>query len=113
MRHLICDGGRTTQALVSHWEDHALWSIPKRGGPTCLTAVDGPTCMAFDQLTRRPLSRRLRPGDYLVWMEAGAYHLPWETRFSHGHAAVLWHDNGGIRVVRERESFEGWWGTWV
>ena len=112
VRSLICDGGRTMNALISNWETHDLFTIPERRGPTVLTAVHGPTCMAFDQLVRRPLPRSLRAGDHLVWMDAGAYHLPWETRFSHGLAAVLWHDGQSIKTVRPRENFAGWWGQW-
>jgi len=113
LRSLICDGGRATNALVSTWENHDLLWLPERGGgDECLTTVNGPTCMAFDQLARRPLPRALQPGDHFVWLDAGAYHLPWETRFSHGLAAVLWHDGEQVRVVRPRESFESWWGSW-
>lgn len=111
-RQLICDGGRTLNALVSNWEQHELLTLPERRGPRRLTAVYGPTCMAFDQLALRPLPRAIRPGDRLVWLEAGAYHIPWETRFSHGHAAVLWHDERGLRVARERQDFEEWW-NWM
>lgn len=110
LRQFICDGGRTTNALVSNWEEHALFSVPKRTGPAVLTAVHGPTCMAFDQLTRRPLSPRLGPGDRLVWLEAGAYHIPWETRFSHGLATVLWHEDGKLKRARAAETFAEWWG---
>ncbi|MFM8471281.1 MAG: diaminopimelate decarboxylase family protein [Limisphaerales bacterium] len=112
LRQLICDGGRTMNALVSNWEEHGLFSAPKRTGPVVPTAVHGPTCMAFDQLTRRPLPRSLRPGDRLVWLEAGAYHIPWETRFSHGHAAVLWHEQGKLSRARDAESFGDWWSQW-
>lgn len=113
MRHLICDSGRTLNALVSTWEAHELLPLPARSGPPTLTTVTGPTCMAFDQLARRPLPRSLKPGDHLVWLEAGAYHLPWETRFSHGLAAVLWHGGETARRVREREEFESWWAQWT
>ena len=112
LRNLICDGGRTLNALVSNWEDHELFSLPPRRGGTCLTTANGPTCMAFDQLARRPLPRSLRPGDHLVWMDAGAYHLSWETRFSHGLCTVLWHDGKTTRLVRQRESFDDWWSQW-
>lgn len=112
MRNLICDGGRATNALVSTWEHHGLIGVPEREGPLSLTTVNGPTCMAFDQLARRPLPRALQPGDHLIWLDAGAYHLPWETGFSHGLAAVLWHDGESVRVVREAESFASWWGSW-
>jgi diaminopimelate decarboxylase len=113
LRQLICDGGRTLNALTSLWEQHRILSLPDRTGPETLTAVHGPTCMAFDQLARFPLPRSLRPGDHLIWLDAGAYHLPWETRFSHGHAAVLWHDDQGLRVTREQQDFASWWGQWA
>jgi diaminopimelate decarboxylase len=109
LRHLICDGGRTLHALVSNWEQHELLSEPARRGPRCLTTVTGPTCMAFDQLVRRRLPRALRPGDHLIWLEAAAYHLPWETRFSHGLAAAYWHDGQRVKLIRSREGFADWW----
>ena len=112
LRQLICDGGRTMNALHSLWEQHALISLPERSGADVLTAVCGPTCMAFDQLARIPLPRSLKAGDHLLWLDAGAYHTPWETRFSHGHAAACWHDEQGLRVVRERQSFNNFWGQW-
>jgi diaminopimelate decarboxylase len=108
MRHLICDGGRTLNALVATWENHRLFSIPRRQGAVCLTTLSGPTCMAFDQLARGSFPRALRPGDRLVWMDAGAYHLPWETRFSHGTAGIFWHDGRKVRAVRESQSFKDW-----
>ncbi len=112
LRHLICDGGRTTHALVSNWETHEILTLPRRGGPARLTAVCGPTCMAFDQLARRPLPASIRHHDHLVWLDAGAYHIPWETRFSHGHAAVVWHEDERLTVIREREAFDAWWSQW-
>jgi diaminopimelate decarboxylase len=108
-RYLICDGGRTLHALVSAWETHRLFPLPARSGPMRLTAVCGPTCMAFDRLTLRPLPGNLRLGDCLVWMEAGAYHLPWESRFSHGQCSVLWHENNRLSVIRRQEPFDAWW----
>jgi diaminopimelate decarboxylase len=112
LRQLICDGGRTMNALTSLWEQHEILSLPERKGTETLTAVCGPTCMAFDQLTRTPLPGSLRAGDHLIWLEAGAYHIPWETRFSHGHAAVLWHDENGLNLAREPQSFENFWPQW-
>jgi diaminopimelate decarboxylase len=112
-RQLICDGGRTLHALTSLWEQHRILSLPERSGAEMPTSVYGPTCMAFDRLARIPLPRSLRPGDHLVWLEAGAYHIPWESRFSYGHAAVLWHDESGLRLARHRQSFEQFWGQWV
>ena len=73
------------------------------------TAVRGPTCMAFDQLARRPMTSSLRPGDHLMWFEAGAYHLSLETRFSRGHAEAWWHDDGKPERRRHAGTFEEFW----
>lgn len=112
MRHLICDGGRTLHAMVATWEEHNLMLFPARSGPATPTTVVGPTCMAFDKLARRPLPRSVRVGDAVAWMDAGAYHLPWETRFSHGLPAVWWHDGGFARLVRPPETPDQWWCQW-
>lgn len=112
-RNVICDGGRTLQGLVSLWERHTLLALPRRHGAETLTTVNGPTCMAFDQLARRPLPRSLKPGDHLLWLDAGAYHLPWETRFSHGLCAVHWHDGKSTQCVRRAETFEDWFSHWL
>ena len=78
--------------------------LPKRTGPARLTTVCGPTCMTDDILGRLHLPDDVVPGDVLVWMHAGAYHLPWETRFSHGLCAIVWADEAErLSVVRERE----------
>lgn len=105
LRQLICDGGRTLHALVATWEDHDLDPLESRRGSPVPTAVHGPTCMSFDCLVRKPLPRSLRRGDHLVWFDAGAYHLPWETRFSHGAAEVWWHVQGRTTCLRPRESY--------
>jgi hypothetical protein len=69
--------------------------------------------MAFDQLARIPLPRSLKAGDHLLWLDAGAYHIPWEARFSHGQATVWWHDETGLRLAREKETFESFWSSWL
>jgi hypothetical protein len=99
-------------ALVSNWEQHRLEALEERLGEGVETVVHGPTCMAWDQIARQPLPSDLSPGDHLVWFEAGAYHLAWETRFSHGLAAVWWHDEKGLQEARGADSFERWWGGW-
>lgn len=112
-RYLICDGGRTNHALVSDWERHDIIAVPRRTGSQCPTTICGPTCMAFDHLARVGLPEDTREGDLIVWMNAGAYHVPWETRFSFGYATVLWlEESGKISIARSKETFESWWGQW-
>jgi len=112
-RYLICDGGRTNHAFVSDWEIHDTLVLPSRNGQCILSTVCGPTCMAYDRLIRKPLPKDIDIGDYVVWMNAGAYHIPWETRFSHGLAKVLWYGpDEKITVARDKEEFATWWSVW-
>jgi len=70
--------------------------------------------MAYDRLIRTYLPYDIQIGDYIVWMDAGAYHIPWETRFSHGLANVVWCENKEeFYLARECETFEKWWDQWL
>lgn len=116
-RYLICDGGRINHAMVSDWECHQLETYSKKSNKnknTCFTTICGPTCMAYDFLQRQQLPLDLEIGDLVIWHDAGAYHIPWETRFSGGLAQVIWCDNkNNLKLIRYRESFKKWWGQWI
>ncbi|MEP6915373.1 MAG: hypothetical protein ABJC89_06995 [Acidobacteriota bacterium] len=113
-RYLICDGGRTNHALDADNGLHRLISLPERPGPKISTVVCGPTCMTDDRLGRLQLSAAIVPGDLIVWCDAGAYHLPWETRFSHGLSAVVWADDADqLSLARPRETPEQWSQSWT
>ena len=113
-RYVICDGGRTNHALDADNGPHALLEVPPRHTARTLTTVAGPTCMTDDRLGRVSLSDTLGAGDLLVWLDAGAYHLPWETRFSHGLCAVVWADqHDSLSLVRPRETPEEWSSSWT
>ena len=112
-RYLICDGGRTNHALAADHGVHRLLLLPPRHGPPILTAICGPTCMTDDLLARIDLPRDVGAGDVIAWMDAGAYHLPWETRFSQPLCAVAWSEGAGhLARARERERPEAWAAAW-
>jgi diaminopimelate decarboxylase len=111
VRTLICDGGRTLHAMVATWERHKVECVPARRGRRVRTLLCGPTCMAFDNLGEHRLPAGLGPGAVLLWRDAGAYQVCWETRFSHGLAAVAWCGRGGMEVVRPAETFDDWWAS--
>jgi diaminopimelate decarboxylase len=112
-RYLICDGGRTNHALAADKGLHPLRFFPERHGAPTLTTICGPTCMTDDTLGRVMAPRDLQPGDLIAWMHAGAYHLPWETRFSHGLSAVAWRGADDIlRLARPHEPVDQWSNAW-
>ena len=113
-RYLICDGGRTNHALAADRGPHRMLLMPARQGAPTLTTICGPTCMTDDVLARLPLPADIAVGDVIAWLDAGAYHLPWETRFSHGLCAVVWCDeHGQLQLARERERPDLWSEPWI
>jgi diaminopimelate decarboxylase len=113
-RYLICDGGRTNHALDADNGPHRLLVIPPRAGRESLATIAGPTCMTDDRLARLALPQTVTAGDLLVWLDAGAYHLPWETRFSHGLCAVAWADGDDrLSLARRRETPAEWSALWT
>jgi diaminopimelate decarboxylase len=113
-RYLICDGGRTNHALDADNGPHPVVTRPDRPGRPVLTTLCGPTCMTDDRLGRLMLPCTIVPGDLVLWLGAGAYHLPWETRFSHGLCAVVWCDERESQsLARARETAQGWSYLWT
>ena len=70
--------------------------------------------MTDDVLARTLMPEDITAGDVIAWMDAGAYHLPWETRSSHGLCAVAWcDDTETLRLARERERPAQWAERWT
>lgn len=112
--YLICDGGRVNHARMASLERHELMVVPPREGRAQKTVVCGPTCGAVDRLGCWVLPESVAPGDRLIWLNAGAYHIPLETRFSTGLAPVVWLDHRrNPEVIRRRETAGEWWGQWL
>lgn len=112
---LICDGGRTNQALESDGVPHrvAVLSGADRGVHTVPTVICGPTCMAADWLWRGEFAADIRIGDRVLYFNAGAYHLSWESRFSHGLSRVLWAGDGRtVTEIRGPETPDQWRVSW-
>lgn len=112
--YLICDGGRVNHARVAAWEAHEILLAPVPTGPQRKTVVCGPTCSTIDSLGAWMLPQSVQPGDRVIWLNAGAYHIPLETRFSTGWAPVVWfNEQQQPEVIRHRETPRQWWSQWV
>lgn len=117
-RFVICDGGRVNQALPSDWEKHRV-DFLTRGAQTQRKAatICGPTCMAWDWLWKVPVPADLAPNDLLIYEAAGAYHLPWESAFSHRRASIVLarrttSGTVSLRLIRPRQSLRAWSSSW-
>ena len=112
--YLICDGGRVNHARLAAYQVHDVILEPDRGGPEMETIVCGPTCGAVDRLGCWSLPASIAPGDMIIWLNAGAYHIPLETRFSFGLAPVVWfNEHDEPEIIRERETPAEWWKQWA
>lgn len=112
--YLVCDGGRVNHARMASVEKHEILLAPPRAGSLRRTFVCGPTCSAVDQLGCWMLPNSIEPGDRVIWLTAGAYHIPLETRFSMGLAPVVWFNGQHeLEIIRERETPAEWWGQWI
>jgi diaminopimelate decarboxylase len=114
-RFLICDGGRTNHALESDWLSHSV-ALQKNDENACereFTVICGPTCMAYDYIFKGQFTSNVDVGDRLIYLNAGAYHIPWETRFSRGLCRILWTANGrDFSEIRRPESLRQWLTHW-
>ncbi len=106
-RYLICDSGKVNTALVAEWDNHDIEIIPERVGHKVFTSICGPTCMAWDWIDRRPMPIDICIDDLLIWRDCGAYHLPFETMFSHSLIPVLFL-NDSLHIVRSKQSPADW-----
>ena len=88
-----------------------FWILNERGH------VGQQRCATHMHVIRLPrtLGRAgVQPGDLILWMNAGVYHIPWDTRFSFGLAPVVWFDTADHPMVaRHHETPEQWWAAWT
>jgi hypothetical protein len=111
--YLICDGGRINHARMASIERHEVVVSPQRQGALRSTIVCGPTCAGLDRLGSFMLPDSVEPGDRVIWLTAGAYHIPLETRFSTGVAPVVWfNEHNEPEIIRRRETASQWWAQW-
>lgn len=114
---VICDGGRVNHALPSDWEEHHMYFPAETQSRRCVAAtICGPTCMAWDFLARGRVPHDIKPGSFIVYDAAGAYHWPWQSSFSHPRAsvAVVTQTSTGrlsVRALLNRQSRKAWLGA--
>lgn len=66
----------------------------------------GPICSPGDLLRASVRLPRLRPGDAVAVMDAGAYFVPFATAFSFPRPAIVLLEGGEATLLRRAETFE-------
>jgi diaminopimelate decarboxylase len=86
---------------------HRVEPVRARGRPTRRVDVVGPVCETGDFLARDRNLELPEPGDLYVIRDAGAYGFVMSSNYNlRPRAAEALVENGGVRLMRRRETFE-------
>ena len=104
----ITDAGRLSLTFPMDFEYHAIFvvdqSLQREKEPY---HVMGRICTSADWMAKNVLLPRLRKGDVLATMDAGAYFSSYSTNFAFPRPAIIMVDeDGSVQVIRRGESFE-------
>ena len=104
----ITDAGRLSLTLPLDFECHAIFvadqGLQREKEPY---HVMGRICTSADWMAKNVLLPRLKEGDVLATMDAGAYFSSYSTNFAFPRPAIVMVDeDGGVQVIRHAESYE-------
>jgi diaminopimelate decarboxylase len=86
---------------------HRIEPVRPRGRPVELVDVVGPVCETSDFLARQRELERPEPGDLLAVRDAGAYGFSMSSQYNmRPRAAEVMIEEGRVRLIRRRETFE-------
>ncbi len=102
---LILDGGKNITMPLG-WETHQLLAA-NRLNEASVESYDvyGPLCHPGDIVMRHKCLPRMRPGDVVSIMDAGAYFIPNQMNFSFPRPSAIMIDGARIREIRRRETY--------
>lgn len=104
--HAILDAGENI-AHILHREYHEIFHAERWGeSPSETYTLDGPTCSPMDSLRSTIELPRLRLGDTLAIMDAGAYLVSFSNSFCFPQPGIVVLDQGRETLVRRAETYE-------
>ncbi len=105
-RTLILDAGMQTLLRPALYEAYHRALAFEEGAETVATDLAGPICESADVLARDRALPRLRPGDQLALLEAGAYGFSMASHYNaHPLPAEVLVDGAAHTLIRRRESY--------
>lgn len=103
----MTDGGRLLTARPCDYEYHQMFVANRMGSPCSRRYhLMGGLCTDADWLAKNRCLPRLRAGDVVAVMDAGAYFTSYAANFGFPRPAVVLLDAGEVRTLRRRETFE-------
>jgi len=102
----ILDGGKNLTIPLGY-EYHEAFPVNRMNEPTSQRySLFGPLCHPGDVLFKYRDFPKLRKGDLVAIMDAGAYFVPNQMNFSNPRPPAVMVSGSDVRVIRERETFE-------
>lgn len=103
----ITDAGRLSVTFPCDFEYHEAFLV-RRPNDSMDTFYDvmGRVCTSSDWMFKNRLFPKLRAGDVLAVMDAGAYFSSYSSNFAFPRPAIAMIDDGKATVIREAETFD-------
>lgn len=107
-KFVVTDAGMTDFMRPSLYQSlHPIVPVVQSGKPEEIVNVVGPICESTDSFAEEYPLPKLSEGDLLAIMGVGAYGYSLSSNYNlHRRPAEVLIDNGGIRLIRRRESVD-------
>jgi diaminopimelate decarboxylase len=107
-RFVVVDAGMNDLLRPALYQAfHRVEPVVSRGRAPELVDVVGPVCETSDFLARRRELERVEPGELLAVRDAGAYGFVMSSNYNmRPRAAEVMIEDGKLRLIRRRETFE-------
>jgi diaminopimelate decarboxylase len=104
---IITDGGAGTVAFPLYYEIHEVVNCSRADSrPLGPVTMVGPVCYSTDWIYRNKVMPPIEPGDVIAVLDTGAYFSVTERGFGFLRPAAVGVSNGGVHVLRRRETPE-------
>jgi diaminopimelate decarboxylase len=107
-RFVVVDAGMNDLLRPALYQAfHRVEPVRARGRARELVDVVGPVCETSDFLARRRELERVEPGELIAVRDAGAYAFSMSSNYNmRPRAAEVMIENGNVRLIRRRETFD-------
>lgn len=103
----LTDAGRLSLTFPCDFEYHEVFVADRPGDALeNLYHIMGRVCTSADWMFKNRALPRLKPGDVLAVMDAGAYFSSYSSNFAFPRPDIVMVDHGQSRIIRKQEGFE-------
>ena len=103
---LICDAGSMALSPMLLTQAHRVMALHDREGDRICYQVLGPLPTSLDRVSSGVFLPKMRPGDRLAVLDAGAYFVSMNNTFGGPRLPVVWIEQHRAWLARRRETVE-------